>query len=771
MLSKNKKIKFVLSLMCVLVLTVTSVNFSSIADVYAASNVTGIEVDTTSDVLLYVPDGVSGYSVADTENIYTDLSGGTEYEKIEYSFESKNIDGIASSNLFKVTKSTTGSASVVSFSSGKASVVVKGSSTDIPTFYVTAGSLVTEGAVLNVTVSMWVKNRENPYVRRCQISAETGLVPLIGASVNASKNFITVDEDIVITNKIEPANSNANVKYTLTKPGTAARDIVSGGVHRLKSTDGKILYATYNEKTGYFKAEVSGKYMITPSSTAWLANTSYTYPATIYVVGTSFNNIAVEEGRTSGNIAGLKDATGTLNTSSTYVTYEVEDKDIASVSYNSSSYGTKLSVTGKKIGFTKITATIKTYDNLSSAGTFTKTAYVVVAPKSSDKTFDLNNVKYKEAYLNELVLANKANQAVLKSAVKNVINGNIDCGKLSYEAYELVEECMQADYPYYYSTYATSKVNKSTVFANGLMIAFADEDTLSKKDPTSPEELKFVCSDVLSQYSSYKMKNAVTSFTAALSVKNSATQIRQLWISVTNSSFNNGDNYVIYLDGKAISTVEAADKKVKFLVNELGTFSIVKSQTAIKQSSQTAWLNEETLAIAEKPTLNLEFFGYVQGYGEVEESYDNATGIINVGTHGESRRIESLEVTGIEPENILMMAHVQNIGDMSQYVREDGTVVVGYPGEGLRMEAFSIELLNDYAKYYDIYYRVHVKGYGWLGWAKNGEVAGTSGHSFRIESIEIKVVEKGKKFDESLYKKTQAQGNRGKDGSASYMDR
>ena len=48
------------------------------------------------------------------------------------------------------------------------------------------------------------------------------------------------------------------------------------------------------------------------------------------------------------------------------------------------------------------------------------------------------------------------------------------------------------------------------------------------------------------------------------------------------------------------------------------------------------------------------------------------------------------------------------------------------------------------ANKYDVYYRVHSQEFGWLGWAKNGASAGTSGYSYRLEGIEIRLVEKGK---------------------------
>ena len=59
------------------------------------------------------------------------------------------------------------------------------------------------------------------------------------------------------------------------------------------------------------------------------------------------------------------------------------------------------------------------------------------------------------------------------------------------------------------------------------------------------------------------------------------------------------------------------------------------------------------------------------------------------------------------------------------------------------VHSFQIELTDEMAEQYDIYYRVHSQTYGWLGWAKNGESAGTEGQAKRLEAIEIQLVEKG----------------------------
>ncbi|WP_204302792.1 hypothetical protein, partial [Stenotrophomonas maltophilia] len=60
------------------------------------------------------------------------------------------------------------------------------------------------------------------------------------------------------------------------------------------------------------------------------------------------------------------------------------------------------------------------------------------------------------------------------------------------------------------------------------------------------------------------------------------------------------------------------------------------------------------------------------------------------------------------------------------------------------LEAVKINLSGEIANHYDVYYRVHVQSYGWLGWAKNGMKAGTEGLLKRVEAIEVKLVKKDK---------------------------
>ena len=58
-------------------------------------------------------------------------------------------------------------------------------------------------------------------------------------------------------------------------------------------------------------------------------------------------------------------------------------------------------------------------------------------------------------------------------------------------------------------------------------------------------------------------------------------------------------------------------------------------------------------------------------------------------------------------------------------------------------------MYGDIADDYAIYYRVQAQKFGWLGWAMNGDYAGTAGYAYRLEGIQIVLVKK----DEDGYTK------------------
>ena len=66
-------------------------------------------------------------------------------------------------------------------------------------------------------------------------------------------------------------------------------------------------------------------------------------------------------------------------------------------------------------------------------------------------------------------------------------------------------------------------------------------------------------------------------------------------------------------------------------------------------------------------------------------------------------------------------------------------------GNGNKIEAFRVKLTGELANYYDVWYRAHVSGVGWLGWAKNAQGAGSHGGKRQVEALQVKLVLKGGK--------------------------
>ena len=78
--------------------------------------------------------------------------------------------------------------------------------------------------------------------------------------------------------------------------------------------------------------------------------------------------------------------------------------------------------------------------------------------------------------------------------------------------------------------------------------------------------------------------------------------------------------------------------------------------------------------------------------------------------------------------------HVQNIGTVHLDNIEPDTLI-GTVGKSLRLEAFRLHLTGVPDK--KLYYEAHVQDIGWQGVRKDGEMAGTTGQSKRIEAVKI----------------------------------
>lgn len=136
--------------------------------------------------------------------------------------------------------------------------------------------------------------------------------------------------------------------------------------------------------------------------------------------------------------------------------------------------------------------------------------------------------------------------------------------------------------------------------------------------------------------------------------------------------------------------------------------------------------------------VSILYTSHVQDYGWQSAVSNGATS----GTVGKGKRIEaiSLSLKGVSG-GISYRSHIQGIGWESADV-SNGTIS-GTVGKGLRLEAIKIHLTGKASELYDIYYRVHAQNIGWMGWATNGEAAGTQGCWYHLEALQVVLVPKG----------------------------
>lgn len=126
--------------------------------------------------------------------------------------------------------------------------------------------------------------------------------------------------------------------------------------------------------------------------------------------------------------------------------------------------------------------------------------------------------------------------------------------------------------------------------------------------------------------------------------------------------------------------------------------------------------------------------------GWQKTQYDGATS----GSIGSSRPVEGIRMSLVGQKysgSLVYRSHVSNSGWEKNWASTNTQSGIS----GKSIEAIQIDLTGQMANKYDVYYRVHAKNIGWMGWAKNGAIAGTMGYSYPIEAIEVQLVTKNGK--------------------------
>ena len=634
---------------------------------------------------------------------------------------------------------------------------------------------------LKITARVYVVGKTNALKKDITLKAVKDTTTPIASSdlyINAAEEVIAVNDVTQVTAKNKNLASKQNVFFGLGKKNDGEiKTVATKGTLTLKE-DNKTL-ATYDIASGEFKPVVAGEYKIVMFVDSNNDN-KYTAADTISTstsIGAASFKITTVAGKVSENVTGQLSVTaeGVPSDVQLFATYSVDNPEVATVTGVDTENAV---VSFKQPGIAKVTAEIKGYHN--NEYSFTATGYVVVAPKDSDEEFEITNVDKTELYANELSKANLLSENLSLQLADAIVSGSVNPSKLEQNAYADAEAALYDDLEGYYTLEPTS----NDVTVDGLLFAVYDNDVVDVEDPDEPVTAKLVVSNLQAKDLQYKIKDSVVNFVAEATVDDKVTELNQpVWLTVTNPNIVSGTRYTIYDDGEEIFTADAVGNTLTFQTDSFSVFSIVANPDGTLTNVVDGLDKPDTPDEPEDIYDKVNFSAHVQRRIGTDDEADIAAtvsddGIISLGTHGQSRRVEKITLTGLDADEVEMTAHVQkrvdhpeDVADLTQVVNEDGSISIGTEHQSRRIEAFSMNLKGDLAEQYDVYYRVHAQNYGWLGWAKNGEIAGTSGHSFRLEGIEIIFVEKGTEFDESQYVKTPEEGDRGYSEKAAYMDR
>lgn len=161
-------------------------------------------------------------------------------------------------------------------------------------------------------------------------------------------------------------------------------------------------------------------------------------------------------------------------------------------------------------------------------------------------------------------------------------------------------------------------------------------------------------------------------------------------------------------------------------------------------------------------SIGVQYRAHIQDVGFFPDNETWITGPEQIGTPGLGRRIEGvqLELTGQIPEGarIAYNLHVQDYGWL--YDQADPTTwqvgpnYAGTQGEGKRIEAIQIELLNaDGSKLegYSVSYNAHIQNVGNVSAVADGEILGTVGAGQRLEALSVEVTKIENQVDLSAY--------------------
>jgi len=198
-----------------------------------------------------------------------------------------------------------------------------------------------------------------------------------------------------------------------------------------------------------------------------------------------------------------------------------------------------------------------------------------------------------------------------------------------------------------------------------------------------------------------------------------------------------GSQVVYQLCFELCSGFEAADLQIQFAADDQGRVDL---NGVPFQGGNYTTANPWHAGHAQAQTLTAPAGAFRAGQNcitvTVQDVGNVATGFALAGTFSASRaRCPGSELPLIRCGTICYQAHVKGHGWVA-WACNGG--MSGTTGQSRRMEAVRISLSGG-APWMGITYRAHVQNQGWLPWVTAGQIAGTTGQSLRMEAFEARL--------------------------------
>lgn len=182
-----------------------------------------------------------------------------------------------------------------------------------------------------------------------------------------------------------------------------------------------------------------------------------------------------------------------------------------------------------------------------------------------------------------------------------------------------------------------------------------------------------------------------------------------------------------------------ADERILKALGEADAKAIIKYfETGVKQNEAYEEARQLLLPEIDTNEIGIAYKAHVQKEGWQDWKYNGE----EAGTTGKSYRVEAIMLYPYnlpEGASLKTETHIQGYGWRTKVINSyEKAGTIGTSGESKRIEAIALTLEG--VPGYEIEYRVHIQNIGWSSWRSQGEIAGTSGMSYRLESIQIRIV-------------------------------